>query len=709
MYESSQSFEQPRSKIVIFKDTAVNTKSSIAPNNSTSDFFEVNGLENSDVVAMFIVHSNASSDISTRRAKSLEDLESFAKVIIDEIILANGVEGSVNTIQNMREAFYSTNTSILVEAAGGDIEIPYTFYFYVPYELSDRVVQGGSGSGLEVNRIYIDEETGELIPQIINLGGQNYQVGDIFTILGTNIGMSSPENDVTLTVTQVDPAFNNRVTALSAVGNLPFKWPTTSIIDYPLNGTSYDNGNFINTDLSQEISYNNGEILSNANTAFGDGSSYCVLYSRGIFGIIATNSSANTIGTSGETYSVDSTLDTGLLMSPGKPYDITLPYLVLTNRTLGPAVNFVKQDYGDEIDILVPDDGQGGGVGITRGENQGIYNPFRESGWDSDISPDGTLWNMDGWDDLSDVTTRSYIKFFEAYDNILGPSVIGKRAILYIPSVEKYYALTFTSWTQGGQGGGFSYTRYEINASQLEEGIRFNDNTVLKSAQGLGRIKSTAPRERRIEEVTGYKEVSVTNIITVNLTAVTSRSATNQSIIWLDSALYPAISAAIDDPTAAGINDNSTIQFSIDNVNWYSWDGGTSFSGTERGYFILEPLTYNTSDTIYFRYDIGGAPQVWWNKADLPGGSSNFRGAVIDYHAYTGEATWIGTVHIVDDDGDENIAHTEVSSGSTDSENDDLWVVDNEGTIKYRRIDGEAKTLKIHWTAKVFYGSETFD
>jgi len=100
---------------------------------------------------------------------------------------------------------------------------------------------------------------------------------------------------------------------------------------------------------------------------------------------------------------------------------------------------------------------------------------------------------------------------------------------------------------------------------------------------------------------------------------------------------------------------------------------------------------------------------VWWDKADLPGGAGNFRGAVIDYHAYTGESTIIGTIHIVDDDGEEHISHQEVQSGSTDGENDDLWLVTTEGQIKYRRIDGESKTLKIHWTAKVFYGSELYD
>ena len=98
-----------------------------------------------------------------------------------------------------------------------------------------------------------------------------------------------------------------------------------------------------------------------------------------------------------------------------------------------------------------------------------------------------------------------------------------------------------------------------------------------------------------------------------------------------------------------------------------------------------------------------------WDKDDLPSGSGDFRGAVIKYHAYTGDATWIGTIHIVDDDGEEHITHTEVQSGGSDGENDDLWFVPTEGEIQYRRIDGDSHTLKIQWTATVFYGSELYD
>jgi len=155
------------------------------------------------------------------------------------------------------------------------------------------------------------------------------------------------------------------------------------------------------------------------------------------------------------------------------------------------------------------------------------------------------------------------------------------------------------------------------------------------------------------------------------------------------------------------------IEVSLDENTWYpatisGYGGGNTTLALQNSV----TLVVADDDVVYYRTTTGGDPVVWWDKDDLPGGSNDFRGAIIDYHAYTGETTIIGTIHIVDDDGEDHITHTEVSSGDTDGENDDLWIVqDNqgEGTISYRRLDGESKTLRTHWTAKVFYGDEYYD
>jgi hypothetical protein len=387
-------------------------------------------------------------------------------------------------------------------------------------------------------------------------------------------------------------------------------------------------------------------------------------------------------------------------------------------RTLIEDPNFFKKDDyatgNTAIDVFVEDDGDGSGVAITRGNNSGIYNPFRENGWDSDVSPDGTLWNADGWDDFSDLETRTYDTFDNTYGNGgIGNNIHRSKSVMYIPDTDEYYAIHWLSWTPNNVGGGFSYLKYKIDTTQINEGVKFADGTVLKSAKGFGRVKSTAGvarEKRRIEEVSGSKTVSYIEN-TINITGTLSRTVSNGSQIYI-SLNNTQIDNILEAPGDYDILNNSTIQFSLDNSTWHTWGGNTSYPGSnERGYDLLDspPLSYTEGETVYFRYDVGGTPVVWWDKEDLPGGRGHFRGAIIDYHAFTGDSTWIGTIHIVDDDGEEHITHTEVQSGSTDGENDDLWLVQNEGTISYRRIDGATKTLKIHWIAKVFYGSEYND
>jgi hypothetical protein len=370
---------------------------------------------------------------------------------------------------------------------------------------------------------------------------------------------------------------------------------------------------------------------------------------------------------------------------------------------------FQKENYGSQTDIFVANDPVGDGIAITRGSNQGIYNPYQDEGWSENFSPSGTEWNVGGWNDLSDIESRTYTNFNAALGgNNIGNNVVGRELIMHIPSVDQYYAIKFTQWTQNNAGGGFAYNRFLINLDELQEGVKFPDGTLLKSASGVGRIKSTASGDRRIDEVYGNKIVYLSPLVTENITATLAESNSNVSMVVIDIA-SSNIDEILGNTTAAGIWDTNTIEFSIDNSTWYRWNG-TSVSGDLRYYSLVSAsLTYNQGDNVYFRYNTGGQPVVWWNKVDLPGSYDNFRGAVIDYHAFTGEGTFIGTIHIVDDNGEEYITHTEVSSGSNDSENDDLWFVQNEGTISYRRIDGEGQTLKIQWAAKVFYGDEIYD
>ena len=140
------------------------------------------------------------------------------------------------------------------------------------------------------------------------------------------------------------------------------------------------------------------------------------------------------------------------------------PYLELTNTQIssafvGNSVIFIHTNHGSEVDNIDTD------VAITRNVNGGIYNPDVEGGWNQNVSPENTLWNSDGWGDFSDVTTRTYTTFYQASNGNLGYNVVGTEYVMKDTVNNKYYAVKFSHWTWANNGGGFQYTRSEINTA----------------------------------------------------------------------------------------------------------------------------------------------------------------------------------------------------------------------------------------------------
>jgi hypothetical protein len=553
--------------------------------------------------------------------------------------------------------------------------------------------------------------------------GNSYYVGDRFKILGTdiyddnNVALASPANDLIITVTSV--VGGGGINTYTISGTIPRPvgiWPNNNISDG--GADQYDGANYINTNFVQEIAYNSGNTVTDG-TAFGNGAVYSFAYQPSMFALFATNNSATYVETSGNSGADSSSItEAGYIYDPGSPeqtFTNAVTHLnVIGTPYAGPEVTFTKTDGGSEVDILIPDDGNGAGVGITRSNNQGIYNPYREGSWNSSVSPGGILWNIDGWADLTTVESRTYAPLYETFAGGLGNKIVGTECVMYLPDNGKYYTVKFTSWTQNSNGGGFAYIRRELNLNSLEEGIRFPDGTRLKSAEGLGRVKLESPGNRRIEEAYGYKAVTVLPVQYTTITATASRAGTNEITFWIDTTAT-TIDDILNNPFGYGIWESAVspgvAQFSLDNSTWYDYSGSISGDGNEWGIGVYpNRVDYNQGDTIYFRYRTGGEPAIWWDKNDLPSGGSNFRGAVIDYHSYDGNAgTMVGTIHIVNDSGDENVAHTEVFSGGSNGENIVLWYQDNESQLKFKRVDGQGTTIKIQWSAKVFYGSEFWD
>jgi hypothetical protein len=107
-------------------------------------------------------------------------------------------------------------------------------------------------------------------------------------------------------------------------------------------------------------------------------------------------------------------------------------------------------------------------------------------------------------------------------------------------------------------------------------------------------------------------------------------------------------------------------------------------------------------------YD-GTNPLVWWDAANSPLGNNQFRGAVIEYHAFTNQGTIIGTIHVASDFNPDSspAIHTEALSGG-DQTHMSLWSNNgnNRGQLALTTDNSSTVNLMIQWSAKVFYGSE---
>ncbi len=655
VHSNGNSTELNVNKIVIHKPAT--TTVTIDPTSSNDDF-QVSGLGSSDVLAMFVVYGDVNG------AKPLADLQNFTRSVIDNVILVGGEAGVFRTVNGMKSAFYESYTTLAAAANG----LHTNFQFYVS---NSPTLNGGpttvrEGSGASFILADASPNPGYTFMGVAN-GGSNYLPGHKIKILGTDLGGTTPENDAIITVT----AAPEGVITGAIVDGTAFA--TAPVLGWTVTGTNYNVG----SGFTVASVANSGDSVSASNSGFN----YVV-------GDVITLLGENIVG--GTTPFNNITITVTGVGGAGEAYNFTVSGIAPVTIWPTNSIDDGGQDQYDTANYI----------------NTNLASEINYNNGDTVV--DGTAAFGAG-------STYSFV-----YDTAMfGLFVTGNSATSVSTSGNSGADGNSTTETGNVFGAAVpeqtfdnAVTHINILGGEGVDGIRFSDDTTLTSAEGVGRVKLTSPGNRRIEEVYGYKQVSVTARQTTNLTTTASRNATDEYRFWIDSTTT-TIDTILNNTTAAGIWDTTTIEFSLDQVTWYKYAFNTTGSGDEIGYGVTLPqnnLNYSQGDTIYFRYGTGGEPVVWWDSADLPGGGTNFRGAIIKYHAYITDAgSMVGTIHIAKDSGDNNIFHTEVSSGGTDGENAILWHQDNENQIKYKRIDGESSTAKIQWTATVFYGSEVWD
>lgn len=160
-----------------------------------------------------------------------------------------------------------------------------------------------------------------------------------------------------------------------------------------------------------------------------------------------------------------------------------------TTGTLDPAtaVTFTVTGWDDahNVDVLIPGEN---GLAIHRGMKNGLGNPLADNGEDLNNTSLGypalTEWAVvNDFVEAIDPTLVFYNELEDAYGGSLGNKIVGSKAVMKNTVDGKLFGFEFTSWTQGGNGGGWSATVTELD-STVKAGITFKDGSVLATKPG---------------------------------------------------------------------------------------------------------------------------------------------------------------------------------------------------------------------------------
>ena len=141
-------------------------------------------------------------------------------------------------------------------------------------------------------------------------------------------------------------------------------------------------------------------------------------------------------------------------------------------------------------------------VKLTRGASGALFNIAIESEYEQGVSPIGTFWAIGLTSDNALDNFAAYSSLHEAVNGALSgfSEIEGKTFSMHIAGTDKYFDVTFNSWTSsgGGQGDpatrGFSYTRVAVENNE-PEGPSFSNYTLMvKDAESYdAEVEPTLP------------------------------------------------------------------------------------------------------------------------------------------------------------------------------------------------------------------------
>ena len=165
------------------------------------------------------------------------------------------------------------------------------------------------------------------------------------------------------------------------------------------------------------------------------------------------------------------------------------------------AVTFILADGADNT-LPENQDHITESVKLTRGASGALFNIAIESEYEQGVSPIGTFWAIGLTSDNALDNFASYSNLHDAVNGALNgfSEIEGKTFSMHVAGTDKYFDVTFNSWTNGGsgQGGpatrGFSYTRVAVENNE-SEGPSFSNYTLMvKDAESYdAEVEATLP------------------------------------------------------------------------------------------------------------------------------------------------------------------------------------------------------------------------
>ena len=134
---------------------------------------------------------------STSEPISFADCQSYFQTFVDQVLLSGGSVAPISVMQSQ----FNSNFSLLTSSLSQPL-IPY-FEFINFFGSTGSTL--GSGVGLSVNLIGGRTYMKPMYNSPIDNPGSGYNLGDIVIVSGLVLGGSSPDNDATLFITDVDP------------------------------------------------------------------------------------------------------------------------------------------------------------------------------------------------------------------------------------------------------------------------------------------------------------------------------------------------------------------------------------------------------------------------------------------------------------------------------------------------------------------------